>query len=356
MTRLVPPLRIGSLAVDPPLVLAPMAGITDRHFRLALRRVGGVGLVSMEFISSEAITRGIRPILAKMVFDPAERPLSIQVYGRDPARMADAAAMVEDLGADACDINMGCPAQKVLRGFSGAALMGDLDRAARIVEACRKRVSIPLTVKMRLGLGRGERPETFRELARACRDLGVDAVALHARTARQGYTGRADWSRIRELVEMLDIPVIGNGDVRTAGDAVRMFRETGCAGVMIGRGVLLDPFVFRSAAAALAGREPVPPTPEERHAFVRDLFERIIAAEEPRVALHKLRTLAGKFTHGMPGGRALRRRINDLREPADFLAALDDHFAVHAPGEARRAAAGPAVADVDLPSAPEARR
>ncbi len=327
MSRLVPPFRIGSLVVDPPLVLAPMAGITDRHFRLMLRRAGGVGLVTMEFISSEAITRGIRPILAKMVFDPEERPISIQVYGRDPERMADAAAMVEDLGADACDINMGCPAQKVLKGFSGAALMGDLPRAARIVEACRKRISIPLTVKMRLGLGKGDRPETFRELARICRDLGVDAVALHARTARQGYTGEADWTRIRELVEMLDIPVIGNGDVRTAEDALRMFRETGCAGVMIGRGALVNPFVFREAAALLDGREPVPPTLAERHAFYREHFERIIAAEEPKVALHKLRTFVGKYTHGLPGGRALRRRINDLRDPAEFLAALDEHFA-----------------------------
>jgi len=327
VSRFVPPLRIGSLEVDPPLVLAPMAGITDRHFRRMLRKVGGVGLVTMEFISSEAITRGVRPILEKMVFDPAERPISIQVYGRDPERMADAAGMVEDLGADACDINMGCPAQKVLKGFSGAALMGDLDRAARIVEACRKRVSIPLTVKMRLGLGKGDRPETFRELARTCRDLGVDAVALHARTARQGYTGEADWSRIRELVELLDIPVIGNGDVRTAEDALRMFRETGCAGVMIGRGALANPFVFREAAALLEGRDPVPPTLAERYAFYREHFERIIAAEEPKVALHKLRTFVGKYTHGLPGGRALRRRINDLRDPAEFLAALEEHFA-----------------------------
>jgi len=336
VSRLVPPLRIGGLEIDPPLVLAPMAGITDRHFRRMLREVGGVGLVTMEFISSEAITRGVRPILAKMAFDPAERPLAIQIYGRDPERMAEAAAMVEDLGADVCDINMGCPAQKVLRGFSGAALMGDLDRAARIVEACRRRLTIPLTVKMRLGLGKGERPETFRELGRLCQDLGVDAVTLHPRTARQGYTGRADWTRIRELVELMEIPVIGNGDVRSGADALAMFRETGCAGVMIGRAALVDPFIFREAAAVLDGRPPVRPGLAELHGFLREHFRRIVAAEEPKVALHKLRTFCGKYTHGLPGGRALRRRINEMRDPEAFLAAIDEHFAALASREDER--------------------
>ena len=204
-------LALGTVRIDPPLVLAPMAGITDHVYRLMLRRIGGVGLVTMEFISSEAITRGNARQLRKMVFSDEERPLSIQIYGSDPERMAAAADIVEELGPDVCDINMGCPANKVLKGCAGAALMGDLPLARRIVRAVRERLSIPLTVKFRLGLD--ERRENFLDLAAMCEDEGVAAVAMHARTARQMYTGRADYSRIAELKRRVSIPVIGNGDV-----------------------------------------------------------------------------------------------------------------------------------------------
>ena len=208
---MVPPLRIGTLELETPLILAPMAGICDRYFRLLIRRLGGVGLVSMEFISAEAVSRNIQPMIDKMDFADEERPLAIQIYGSDPERMADCAAVVEQLRPDACDINMGCPANKVLKGCAGAALMGDLSHAAAVIEACRKRLSIPLTVKFRLGLGRISEPANYLELGRICQDLGVAAVTLHARTARQMYTGRADWSHIRRLTESLEIPVIGNG-------------------------------------------------------------------------------------------------------------------------------------------------
>src|SRR6476661_9381564 len=167
-------LRLGNLRIDPPLVLAPMAGITDHVYRLMLRRIGGVGLVTMEFISSEAITRGRARQMRKMVFSEEERPLSIQIYGSDPDRMAAAADIVEELSPDVCDINMGCPANKVLKGCAGAALMGDLPLARSIVREVRSRLTIPLTVKFRLGLDESRR--NFLDLGKLCEDEGASAV------------------------------------------------------------------------------------------------------------------------------------------------------------------------------------
>src|SRR5262245_21942199 len=201
-------LRFGDVPVDPPLVLAPMAGITDRAYRGIIRGIGGAGLVSMEFISSESLTRGVEATLNKLAFEREERPLAIQIYGSDPARMSDAAAIVEAIGADVCDVNMGCPANKILKGCAGAALMGDLDHARAIVRAVRSRVRIPLTVKFRLGLdGRGA---NWVDLGRICEGEGVTAVTLHGRTARQGFSGRADWDGIARLKDSLRIPVVGN--------------------------------------------------------------------------------------------------------------------------------------------------
>src|SRR5512134_1609317 len=215
-------LHYGAAIIDPPTVLAPMAGVTDRQFRLILRRVGGVGLVTMEFISSEALTRGNERTLRMMHYSEEERPLSIQIYGSDPGRMAEAARVVEAMGADVCDINMGCPANKVLKGCAGCALMGDPDLARRIVAAARRALSIPLTVKFRLGLD-GERP-SFLELGRICEGEGAQAVALHARTARQMFSGdaRERWHEIARLKQAVSIPVIGNGDVREPADALAM--------------------------------------------------------------------------------------------------------------------------------------
>jgi len=321
-----PRLVIGGVVIDPPLVLAPMAGICDRYFRLTIRRLGGVGLVSMEFISSEAVTRGVKPILDKLVFSDKERPLAIQIYGRDPKRMAACAARVEELGADICDINMGCPANKVLKGCAGAALMGDLSLAAKIIEACRRRLTIPLTVKCRLGLGRGPVPVNFLELGQLCARLGVDALTLHGRTARQMYTGRADWDVIRRLKESVTIPVIGNGDVNSASDALEMFRSTGCDGVMIGRAALKDPWIFRRTASRLAGEPPGEVTLAERRDFMLAYFRWIIRDEDPRSALHKIRSFTGRYTKGLPGSRKLREAIGRLDEPRLFLAAIEEHF------------------------------
>jgi tRNA-dihydrouridine synthase B len=318
-------LSIGPLRIAPPLVLAPMAGITDHVYRLMLRRIGGVGLVTMEFISSEAITRGNARQLRKLVFSDEERPLSIQIYGSDAERMAAAADIVEELRPDVCDINMGCPANKVLKGCAGAALMGDLPLARAIVRAVKARLTIPLTVKFRLGLD--EKRLHFLDLGRMCEDEGVAAVAMHARTARQMYTGQADRSRIAELKRHLAIPVVGNGDVATADDALALFAETECDGVMIGRATMKNPWIFRQIADRMAGRSAGEATLEERRDLMLAHFDAIeAAAHDPKEVLHKLRTMTGWYTNGLPHGRALRIRISELRTPPDFREAVTRFF------------------------------
>ena len=229
-------LRLGNVPIDSPLVLAPMAGVTDRHFRLILRRIGGVGLVTMEFISSRGADARRRADLDLMHFCPggaADLDPDLRLATR--TRMAEAARIVEAIGADICDINMGCPANKVLKGCAGCALMGDLDLAEPISPTVRAAIRIPLTVKFR-ARPRDDR-QNFLELGRICEGEGVDGVALHARTASRCSAGRADWGQIARLKEALSIPVIGNGDVDAPADALRMLAETGCDGVMIGRAV-----------------------------------------------------------------------------------------------------------------------
>lgn len=320
-------LRLGSVPIPTPLVLAPMAGVTDRDFRLIVRRIGGVGLVTMEFIASRALVRGVSRTLDMMHFVPEERPLSIQIYGSDPDTMAEAARLVEAMGADICDINMGCPANKVLKGCSGCALMGDLELAEVIVRTVRKAITIPLTVKFRLGLD--QERKNFLELGRICEANGADGVALHARTARQMFSGdaTAQWGEIARLKAALDIPVLGNGDVKEPQDALRMLAETGCDGVLIGRAATKNPWIFRQAADLLAGREPQEASLLARRELVLDHF-RLVAEREPsKHALHKLRKFTGWYTHGVPHGRELRQRINELQDVPSFLAAVEAFFA-----------------------------
>ena len=317
-------LKLGPVAVDPPLFLAPMAGVTDRDFRLIVRRIGGVGVVAMEFISSKAIVHGNKKTRELMFFSDEERPLAIQIYGSDAATMAEAARVVEELGADVCDINMGCPANKVLKGCAGAALMGDLDLARRIVRDVRRAISIPLTVKFRLGLDDGRR--NSRELGRVCEAEGAAAVAMHARTARQMFDGEADWTHLARLKATLGIPVIGNGDVREPEDALRMLAETGCDGVMIGRGATRNPWLFRQIAARLSGGRITEPTLADRRELILAHFRMVAAREPSTYALHKLRKFTGWYTHGLPHGRQLRQAINQLPDVPSFLAAVEQFF------------------------------
>jgi tRNA-dihydrouridine synthase B len=317
-------LKYGPVPVDPPLVLAPMAGITDRHYRAVIRQVGGVGLVSMEFISSEGITRGNERTLNMMAFAREERPLAIQIYGSRAEAMAEAATLVEEIGADVCDINMGCPANKILKGCAGAALMGDLAHAESIIAAARRRLTIPLTVKFRAGLS--EDRLNYLELGRVCEANGVQAIALHPRTAKQFYSGRADWDRIARLKEAVSIPVVGNGDVTSPEDAVRMMRQTGCDAVMIGRGSMMNPWIFRQTAALLAGRPAEQPSLMERRDLILSHFRRLRDEEDEKAALHKMRTFTGWYTHGLRHGKALRQKIQQLQRIEDFFGEFERFF------------------------------
>ncbi len=319
-------MRIGRVALEQPLILAPMAGITDQYFRLILKRIGGVGLVTMEFISSEALVRGNERTRHMMEFSEEERPLAIQIYGSHPVRMAEAAGFVQAIGADVVDINMGCPANKVLKGCAGAALMGDLGLARDIVQAVRRRVTIPLTVKFRVGLD--EARANYLELGRICEGEGADAVALHGRTARQMFSGRADWERIRILKENLSIPVSGNGDVETPEDALALWRATGCDAVMIGRSAIKNPWIFRQIAAAREGGPPREPTVDERRDLILYHFTLLRDREDERFALHKIKTFTGWYTHGLPNGRALRQKINSLTSVSQFIDEIETFFQV----------------------------
>ena len=317
-------LHVGGLSIETPLFLAPMAGVTDRDFRLIVRRIGGVGVVSMEFISSRAIVGGHPRVDDLMYFQEEERPLSIQIYGSDVETMARAAEVVEALGSDICDINMGCPANKVLKGCAGAALMGDLKLARAMIREVRRRLSIPLTVKFRTGLRQEE--ASYLELGRICEGEGVDAVALHGRSAKQMFRGQADWSAISRLKEEVSIPVIGNGDVNCAEDALRMLRQTGCDGVMIGRAATRNPWIFRETAASLSGGQTAAPSLGDRRDLILGHFQMVTARENQRYALHKLRKFTGWYTYGLPHGRKLRQRINELPDVPSFLAAVEGFF------------------------------
>jgi len=319
-------MRIGPIVLDEPTILAPMAGITDQYFRLILKRIGGVGLVTMEFISSEALTRGNEKTRHMMEFSEEERPLAIQIYGSHPQRMADAAEFVQALGADIVDINMGCPANKVLKGCAGAALMGDLGLARDIIRTVRRRVTLPLTVKFRAGLD--DARSNYLELGRICESEGVDAVALHARTARQMFSGKADWGRIRRLKEAVRIPVSGNGDVEEPADALALWAATGCDGVMIGRAAIKNPWIFRQIAAARAGTLPRQPSIEERRELILYHFSLLREREEERFALHKIRTFTGWYTHGLPNGRILRQKIGELTSVSQFIDEIEGFFQV----------------------------
>lgn len=301
-----------------------MAGVTDRDFRLIVRRIGGVGVVTMEFLQSKGLVNGDRRICRQLWYAEEERPLSIQIYGSDADIMAEAARIVEARGADICDINMGCPANKILKGCAGAALMGDLKLAERIITTVRRSISIPLTVKFRLGLD--DRRMNYLELGRICEANGVQAVALHPRTAKQMYRGDADWQHLRRLKEAVSIPVIGNGDVKLADDGLRMLRDTGVDGVMVGRGATRNPWIFSQIAARLSNGRVPQPTMEDRRRLILDHFRTVGDREERKIARSKLATFTNWYSQGLPMGLQLRRRIHHLSTPEDFLEAIDQHF------------------------------
>jgi tRNA-dihydrouridine synthase B len=283
------PFNIESVTVDPPVLLAPMEDVTNVAFRSLIKRIASPGLMFTEFVSSMALHYHARKTWKKMRIHDDERPLGIQIFGGDPDIMAETARFCAEMGADLVDINMGCWVPKVCKTGSGAALLKDPDLAERIVRAVVKAVDLPVTVKVRAGWTY----ELFAapDLARRFQDAGAKMLTLHARFAKQGFQGKADWELIGQLREAVSIPLIGNGDVIEPDDAVRMFRETGCDGVMVGRAAISNPWRLRQIIDVVQGREPsTPPTLQERVDVAIEHLHLVIEHELAEAGLEKEET------------------------------------------------------------------
>jgi len=314
---MIPPLELRGLRVAPAVWMAPMAGITDSPFRRVLRRLGCPAVVT-EMVSAEGLLRGQRPTHALLAHHPEERPLFVQLFGREPERLAAAAERALELGFDGVDLNMGCPVPKVVRQGSGAALMREPARAEAIVRAVRRVVACPLTAKIRAGWSADE--VNAEEVGLRLQDAGADAVAIHARTRAQGYAGRADWTLIARLVARLRIPVLGNGDLRAPGDGARMRAETGCAGLMVGRGALGDPWLPRALGGQAAG---YPPSPRERHeVFCTHLGLMLAWVGSERHAVPPMRKHLIWYSRGLRGATELRRGLGEVSSAAALEAAF----------------------------------
>jgi tRNA-dihydrouridine synthase B len=314
--------KIRDLEIQPATVLAPMAGVTDTLFRRVIRGLGGCGLLMTEFTSSEGITRSAKKTLRYLYFQDDEHPITAQLFGANPQVMADAARMVEDLGYDAVDINLGCPAKKVVK-CGGSGLLRDLPLLGEIFRAVRAAVRIPLTIKLRAGWD--ENSIVAVEVARMAEDCGVEGVAVHPRTREQGYTGRADWTLIAAVKRSVRIPVIGNGDVNAPEDAERMVKETGCDGVMIGRAAATNPWIFAQMAQYAATGRYDTPTDTDRHHLLSDYYQQISAANLPD-GVGKMKQFACWFSHGVGNGSELRRSVHAARTQTEVLESVERFF------------------------------
>ncbi len=333
-------MRIGHVELPTPFAVAPMAGMTDTAFRRLVKRHGGCGLVVTEMVSAEGLVRGIDRTLEYAEYTEEERPISIQIFGGDPEKMAAAAQIVEELGADIVDVNMGCPVPKIAKHNAGCSLMREPEHAATVVGAMAKAVKIPVTVKMRAGWNDSERNAPL--LARRLEDAGAAAVTIHGRTAAQSYSGQADWDLVARVADDLAIPVFGSGDC-IEPDHVIARLSSGVEGVLVGRGVLRNPWILAQAAALSAGATPREVSLEDRGRFLLEYIEllRHERVREPegfrhapagvqradggghdRWIINKLRALGSWYTKGLEHGGHLRTAINS----AESLERLREHI------------------------------
>ncbi len=318
------PFKIRNIEINPPLILSPMAGVTDYTFRRLIKRRGGVGLVVSEFISVEGLTRHNPKAKRQMRFDEEERPFAVQIFGGEVNRMAMGAEMAEEVGADILDVNCGCPAPKVVKKGGGSGLLKDLPNLETILKEIKRSISIPLTLKIRTGFT--DSTINAVEVAKMAEQCGVEHIQVHGRTREQGYKGEANWDIIRAVKEAVSIPVSGNGDVTTVKFALEKFKETGVDGILIGRGAMQNPWLFRQINDVMEGREPYQPDLEEKKAVLLEFFEMVSEEMPEKAALGKMKQLAGQFTKGLVGGAQFRQTLYHSHSAEEILDNITVYF------------------------------
>jgi tRNA-dihydrouridine synthase B len=331
--NLVKPIHVGPVTIDAPVILAPMTGVTDLPFRRVVKRYGA-GLTVSEMIASQAMIRETRQSLQKAAWDPVEEPVSLQLAGCTPLEMAEAAKLNEQRGAAIIDINMGCPVKKVVNGDAGSALMRDLPLAASIIAATVKAVSVPVTLKMRMGWDHSSL--NAPELARIAEDLGAKMITVHGRTRCQMYKGSADWSFVRQVKQATSLPVIVNGDICSIEDSRTALAQSGADGVMIGRGAYGRPWLLGQVMADLSGRTArSDPSLDEQLATILEQYDDMLALYGRVTGVNLARKHLGWYTKGLPGSAEFRNRVNQQDDPATVVAMLEEFYA---PWMARSAA------------------